>query len=126
MVNYGSPRVGNRSFARNFNRLVPNAFRVVNGSDLVARMPQTPSRLRGGFRHVGRTCLVDEEGNTWVQGADGSSSKPFPGPKVENLGDLLRREQEMWQLLVSGKSLGHHMEDSYFLALRSAIDQMLG
>lgn len=35
LINFGSPRVGNRAFARQFNALVPNAFRIVNGADLV-------------------------------------------------------------------------------------------
>ncbi len=30
MYNYGSPRVGNRAFARLFDSLVPDAFRVRN------------------------------------------------------------------------------------------------
>jgi hypothetical protein len=124
MINYGSPRVGNRAFCREYNRLVPNSFRVVNGSDLVARMPQTPSRLRGGFRHVGRTCLVDETGSVWVQGADGDVSSTFPPPDMDRLSGLLAREREMWQLLISGKSLGHHMEDSYFLSLKGVVEQL--
>jgi predicted lipase len=126
MMNFGSPRVGNRGFCRAYNALVPNSFRVVNGADLVARMPQTPARLRGGFRHVGRTVLVEENGDVWVQGEDGDGgSDAFPEPDMAKLDGLLARERQMWSLLISGKSLGHHMEDSYFLAMKGAVEKLL-
>ena len=32
---FGVPRVGNHAFAHLFNSLVPDAFNLVNGSDLV-------------------------------------------------------------------------------------------
>ena len=32
---FGVPRVGNHAFARLFNSVVPDAFNLVNGSDLV-------------------------------------------------------------------------------------------
>lgn len=123
MVNFGSPRVGNWAFARQYNELVPNSFRVVNDADLVARMPQTSSRLRGGFRHVGRTVLVAEGGDVWIQGQD-DSPLDFPEPDLEKVSGLLSKEREMWELLVSGKSLGHHMEDSYFIAMREVVKRM--
>jgi hypothetical protein len=40
MVNFGSPRVGNRAFAEDFNKLVPRAWRVVNRNDAVAAVPR--------------------------------------------------------------------------------------
>lgn len=125
MMNFGSPRVGNRAFCRAYNALVPNSFRIVNGSDLVARMPQTPPRLRGGFRHVGRTVLVEEDGDVWVQGEDGEAGEgSFPEPDIEKLDGLLARERQMWALLVSGKSLGHHMEDSYFVSMKCVVEKL--
>eukprot|EP00173_Palmaria_palmata_P001188 Plantae.Rhodophyta-Palmaria_palmata.ctg16359.p1 GENE.Plantae.Rhodophyta-Palmaria_palmata.ctg16359~~Plantae.Rhodophyta-Palmaria_palmata.ctg16359.p1 ORF type:complete len:360 (+),score=94.92 Plantae.Rhodophyta-Palmaria_palmata.ctg16359:102-1082(+) len=124
MVNFGSPRVGNGAFALQYNELVPNSFRVVNDADLVARMPQTSSKLRGGFRHVGRTVLVAEGGSVWIQGQD-DSPFDFPERDMEKASGLLSKEREMWELLVSGKSLGHHMEDSYFIAMREVVKGML-
>jgi hypothetical protein len=109
MMNFGSPRVGNRAFAREFNRLVPHSFRVVCGCDLVARMPQTPSGMVGGYRHVGRACVVSETGAVWIEGA------------ADAIGDLIRHEREMWSLLASGTSVAHHLEDKYFLSMKIAI-----
>ena len=62
MYNYGSPRVGNRTFAREFNRLVPNAWRVVNGNDAVVTVP----RLLG-YCHVGHAVRVSVTGEVDIQ-----------------------------------------------------------
>jgi hypothetical protein len=40
MYNFGSPRVGNGEFAADFNRHVPDAWRVVNADDAVATIPR--------------------------------------------------------------------------------------
>jgi hypothetical protein len=121
MMNFGSPRVGNRAFAREFNRLVPHSFRVVCGCDLVARMPQTPSGMVGGYRHVGRACVVSETGAVWIEGAaDNECADPFP-QTFDAIGDLIRHEREMWSLLASGTSVAHHLEDKYFLSMKIAI-----
>jgi predicted lipase len=40
MYNFGSPRVGNRVFAAEFNARVPDAWRVVNRSDAVCTVPR--------------------------------------------------------------------------------------
>lgn len=55
MYNYGSPRVGNKRFARKFNELVPNAYRIVNGLDAVCTVP----RLLG-YCHVGHAAILNE------------------------------------------------------------------
>jgi Lipase (class 3) len=121
MMNFGSPRVGNLAFAREFNRLVPHAFRVVCGYDLVARMPKTPYGLRGGYRHVGRSCVVNETGVVWVEGsADNEFADPFP-QTFDEVGDLLRHEREMWSLLASGTSVAHHLEDQYYVMMKLAM-----
>jgi Lipase (class 3) len=121
MMNFGSPRVGNLAFAREFNRLVPHAFRVVCGYDLVARMPKTPYGLRGGYRHVGRSCVVNETGGVWVEGSeDNEFADPFP-QTFDEIGDLLRHEREMWSLLASGTSVAHHLEDQYYVMMKGAM-----
>ena len=51
-VTFGSPRVGNSSFAYHFNREVDESYRFVNRRDLI---PHTPSRWL--YKHV-RGCLV--------------------------------------------------------------------
>jgi hypothetical protein len=48
MYNYGSPRVGNKEFAEQFDAAVPDAWRIVNGNDVVCGVP----RLLG-YCHVG-------------------------------------------------------------------------
>ena len=61
-VTFGSPRVGDRRWARAFNaKLVGKVFRVVNSVDLVSRVP---SFLR--FRHVGIPVLLTSAG-VWIQ-----------------------------------------------------------
>eukprot|EP00981_Chlorochromonas_danica_P008130 scaffold2028_cov181-Ochromonas_danica.AAC.8 len=56
MINFGSPRVGNRSFVQLYNRIVPSSFRVVVDGDLVAGLP--PSK----YAHVGTEILIDSLG----------------------------------------------------------------
>jgi hypothetical protein len=56
MYNFGSPRVGNRSFAALYNKVVPNSFRVVVDGDIVAGLP--PSK----YQHIGTEILIDSLG----------------------------------------------------------------
>ena len=66
LYNFGSPRVGNHVFCRNFDSLlekgqVDKAYRLVNGEDVVARLPRTMNALvfgNVGYEHVGTTVLV--------------------------------------------------------------------
>ncbi|KAG8466752.1 hypothetical protein KFE25_008131 [Diacronema lutheri] len=68
LYTYGAPRVGNADLCALIDAYVPEAFRIVNGQDLVTRMPrgaaaETLGRFAGGildYRHPGRTVLVDE------------------------------------------------------------------
>lgn len=61
-VTFGSPRVGDRKWARGFNnKLIGRAYRVVNNVDIVSRVP---SFLR--FRHVGIPVLLTASG-LWIQ-----------------------------------------------------------
>ena len=46
---FGCPRVGNKAFAKSYNKRVFKTLRVTNGNDIVAKVP--PALL--GFRHVG-------------------------------------------------------------------------
>jgi hypothetical protein len=48
LVNFGSPRVGNRAFARALDEHVPDAWRFVNGDDAVVSLPRLV-----GFCHCG-------------------------------------------------------------------------
>uniref|UniRef100_A0A0K0F3P4 Lipase_3 domain-containing protein n=1 Tax=Strongyloides venezuelensis TaxID=75913 RepID=A0A0K0F3P4_STRVS len=39
LYTFGGPRIGSLEFAKNFDRLVPNSYRVVVGSDIVSHFP---------------------------------------------------------------------------------------
>jgi hypothetical protein len=66
MYNFGSPRVGNVAFAELFDALtdegmISEAFRIVNGEDVVARLPRTVNAFvlgSVGYEHVGTTVLL--------------------------------------------------------------------
>ncbi len=47
-VTFGSPRVGNRHFKKSYNKRVPDSIRVVNGKDIVTKVPFGWM----GFHHV--------------------------------------------------------------------------
>lgn len=55
--NYGSPRVGNKAFAEEFDRLVPNAWRVANSNDAVTLVPRML-----GYCHVGHRAQLEADG----------------------------------------------------------------
>lgn len=121
-VSYGAPKAGNAGFALQYNRLVRNSFRIVNDTDVVVRMPKSiGARACERYRHVGRTVLVNEHGELWVEGDsiedndDGSGEHyklaamdPFR-ERYTDVAKLIEYEQQMWQQLVSGQSLRHHM-----------------
>jgi hypothetical protein len=55
---YGSPRVGDEVFQKDYNRLVPETYRVQNDEDIV---PHCPLKLNG-YRHVGLNVFVNNNG----------------------------------------------------------------
>ena len=56
LYTFGSPRVGDRTFARHFNAdFGDKTFRVVNKNDIVTRLP--PRAL--SYSHVGQLCFFD-------------------------------------------------------------------
>ncbi len=55
LYTFGSPRVGDRAFAKSFR---VNSYRFVNNDDVVTKVP-----LPGSYRHVGNTKYIDSEGN---------------------------------------------------------------
>lgn len=66
LYNFGSPRVGNVPFAELFDALcdegyINQAYRIVNGEDVVARLPRTFNAMIFGninYEHVGTTVLL--------------------------------------------------------------------
>jgi len=55
LYTFGAPRVGNAGFASALDDAVPEAYRIVNSQDIVARFP------RGFYQHGGRTVLLLNE-----------------------------------------------------------------
>ncbi|RCN25095.1 triacylglycerol lipase [Ancylostoma caninum] len=52
---FGEPRVGNVDFAKSFDELIPNSYRVVFGKDIVPHMPPCKKTFHiFGWRH--RRC----------------------------------------------------------------------
>jgi hypothetical protein len=116
MYNFGSPRVGNGVFARTFNTLVPDAYRIVNDADVVARMPRT---LSFDYHHVGSTVLVNADGKLWIEG-----QSPGRDPLKERwstIEDLIKLEQRAFESIFNNEALLHHLEDAYFVALARTI-----
>ncbi len=75
VYSFGAPRVGNTAFCKDYDaRLKDCTFRIVNGLDVVARMPrgtrQTAALLE--YSHCGRTVLLTETDagafKVWVEG----------------------------------------------------------
>jgi len=96
MYNFGSPRVGNDILSDKFSELleighVDEAYRIVNGEDLVARNPRTVNALafgNVGYEHCGPTVLVsvtktiEEDGKEivaptlWIEGESDDEQCP--------------------------------------------------
>lgn len=66
MYNFGSPRVGNAVFAERFDSMIRDGriqqgYRVVNGDDIVTRVPRTTAPINVNYEHVGSTVMVSKE-----------------------------------------------------------------
>lgn len=117
-MSFGAPKVGNTQFAKLYNRLVPNSFRIVNDADLISRMPRslTSGNPLGRYKHAGRTVLINEHGDYWMEGHVDTKSfdrmAPLEDPfreRYTNISDLFAFEQGLWSELLSGRSVRHHM-----------------
>lgn len=91
LYNFGSPRVGNDAFRDLVDSLlaeskIDQVYRIVNGEDVVARMPRTMNALAFGnvnYEHVGPTVLVSEpeqaevgDALIWVEGESDDNTCP--------------------------------------------------
>jgi len=85
LYTFGAPRVGNSEFARYFDAFGMEAFRVVNGADIVPRLPRhgTAAGAVLDYEHVGRTVLIDENGTIpdgiWIEGESPEGTCPLRG-----------------------------------------------
>lgn len=73
LYNFGSPRVGNVAFAELVDALrdegmIDEIYRIVNGEDVVARLPRSVNALVLGninYEHVGSTVLLTQPDKTF-------------------------------------------------------------
>ncbi|KAI6225172.1 Lipase-like protein [Aphelenchoides fujianensis] len=67
MLNFGQPRVGDREYARQYEKLLPFAYRVVHANDLV---PHVPPVAFDGYQHFRNEIFYDNsmgERDSFVQ-----------------------------------------------------------
>ena len=95
LYSFGSPRVGNNAFADLFEALqgegfIDEAYRVVNGDDVVARLPRSVNALvfgQVGYEHCGPTVLISQPKNSvdlidcdtpplWIEGESDDNQCP--------------------------------------------------
>ena len=140
---YGSPRVGNRSFAVAYNKAVPNTWRIVNNGDAVASVP----RLLG-YAHVGNRVTIDETGMVEIQN-DSLNSDVGEGDSVtdvassvlelllltsaqpesekddqmEEIRTLIESEKQAMSSLLDGTAMADHLEPLYMERIEQAIKQ---
>eukprot|EP00658_Telonema_sp_P-2_P046445 TRINITY_DN3462_c0_g1_i7.p1 TRINITY_DN3462_c0_g1~~TRINITY_DN3462_c0_g1_i7.p1 ORF type:complete len:628 (+),score=150.03 TRINITY_DN3462_c0_g1_i7:186-2069(+) len=65
LVNFGSPRVGNHKFAKLFNRVCTQAFRICNQKDIITSVPKLSIAKCCGlaYKHIGNEVVIDSLGN---------------------------------------------------------------
>lgn len=91
VATYGSPRVGNESFRKVYDELIPASWRVSIAADIVTSLPKVD------YQHVGKKIMLTTVGDLFI--------------------DPNSLELSMW----SGDSLSfvHHRKASYLLAMRA-------
>ena len=110
LYTYGQPRVGDRDFARQFDKKMgQSSFRFVNDEDVVTRVPPPP-----GYKHIGKMCFFDNKGVLFLEntlwhwwrsvsegvaqrteaGAAETATQNPNGPGDHNLGYYLRNLQQ--------------------------------
>ncbi|KAM3708414.1 hypothetical protein ACJW31_02G095100 [Castanea mollissima] len=133
MYNFGSPRVGNKKFAENYNEKVKDSWRVVNHRDIIPTVP----RLMG-YCHVAQPVylaagdLRDAMENMELSG-DGyqgdvlGESTPdvlvieFMKGEKELIDKILQTEINIFRSIRDGSALMQHMEDFYYISLLEAV-----
>lgn len=123
MYNFGSPRVGNQAFASMFDKLIDegkicSAFRIVNGDDVVARMPRTMNALvlgNVGYEHVGKTVLISQPRAS----EDGDEASNRPLLWIEGVSDDTRCPVRDGSALVSPMKEGSFISDLFLASTGS-------
>lgn len=155
VYNFGSPRVGNHAFSKKFDELlqagkIDQAYRVVNGKDVVARMPRTMAALSIDYDHCGQTVLVEAptQGNSgrvlWIENESDSQACPVrdlermtasPIADGSLLGDLLQvmksdglnlQDDKYQKLLDQAGSIASKFSERLSLLTASDITSLVG
>ncbi|GLC42478.1 hypothetical protein PLESTB_001102700 [Pleodorina starrii] len=137
LYTYGAPRVGNKAFAEEFDRLVPDAWRVSNINDIIPSVP----RLMG-YCHVGHAVRLGAEGSLRIGRSTAESTDVFGEGKAgvevvqeivnkisgeqarpwdEVYSEIAERELKLLDSLVGGQGLEEHLETFYLASLRQAV-----
>lgn len=96
---FGSPRVGDKAFAKDYNETIPKTYRVVNRNDAVTLVP-VPGPLFP-YRHVGQAVHIP--------------LPPKTKEKFYRLAAFLRDEKE----LLDGEALEDHHIANYVASLQA-------
>lgn len=137
MYNFGSPRVGNKKFADQYNERVKDSWRVVNHRDIIPTIP----RLMG-YCHVAQpiyltTGAVNDEAVNIELVEDGYQGdiigeatpdfllEEFMKGEKRLIERLLQTEIAMLSGLRDGSALMQHMEDFYYITLLEKVSPQL-
>ena len=67
MVNFGAPRVGNSEFSHAYSRTVPISYRVVNGLDIIHKLPFFLKHVKHETMFLQDGAMViDKRSRFWV------------------------------------------------------------
>lgn len=137
MYNFGSPRVGNKRFADNYNQAVKNSWRVVNHRDIIPTVP----RLMG-YCHVAQPIYLSAGDLTEGIVERGLLEDGYHGDVIgevtpdfvfqnvmkgerKMLERLLQTEIAMLRAIRDGSALMQHMEDFYYIALLERVKKKM-
>ncbi|CAL8466201.1 g5737 [Coccomyxa elongata] len=116
---YGSPRVGNHAFAREFDQVVPHCWHIINNQDAVARAP----KFLVLYKRAGQRVLINKNGDMLVRPAFIENSilqLPGGGSVADHLlGSYLRSLLAVLLVQFTRKGFPSGMEGALHLVERS-------
>jgi len=147
---FGSPRVGNAPFARDYDDLVHDSWRLYNSKDVIATVPRLLK-----YSHVKTGVMIDSSNDLIKLGAASRQDQGCEGNDYDHvelvadhlldlnkntndknnnveitsavnellpsLNRMIEKEMEMLSMLQDGSAIMDHMEDLYFYALQRVL-----